>query len=56
MNIDGQNIKFVNNVEYLKVSISCDLCDDTDIARQVRYLYCVDNKLKTHFFKCSIEA
>ena len=40
MNIDGQKIKFVNNVVYLGVSISSDLCDDTDIARQARYLYC----------------
>ena len=39
MNIDGQKIKFVNNVVYLGVSISSDLCDDTDIAKQARYLY-----------------
>ena len=32
------------------------LCDDTDIARQARNLYCAANKLKTHFFKCSIEV
>ena len=56
MNIDGQKIKFVNNVVYLGVSISSDLWDDTDIARQVRYLYCAANKLKTRFFKCSIEV
>ena len=56
MNIDGQKIKFVNNVEYLGVSISSDLCDDTDIAIQARYLYCAANKLKTRFFKCSIEV
>ena len=55
MNIDGQKIKFVNNVVYLGVSISCDLCDDTDIARQARYLYCAANKLKTCFFICSID-
>ena len=40
---------------YLGVNISCDLCDDTDIARQVIYLYCAANKLKTRFFECSIE-
>ena len=34
MNTNGQKIKFVNNVLYLGVSISSDLCDDTDIARQ----------------------
>ena len=56
MNIDGQKIKFVNNVVYLGVSISSDLCDDTDIARQARYLYCAANKLKTRFFKYSIEV
>ena len=56
MNIDGQKIKFVNNVVYLGVSFSSDLCDDTDIARQARYLYCAANKLKTCFFKCSIEV
>ena len=56
MNIDGQKIKVVNNVVYLGVSISSDLCDDTDIARQVRYLYCAAKKLKTRFFKCSIEV
>ena len=56
MNIDGQKIKFVNDVVYLGVSISSDLCDDTDIARQERYLYCAANKLKTRFFKCSIEV
>ena len=56
MNIDGQKIKFENNVVYLGVSISSDLCDDTDIARQARYLYCAANKLKTRFFKCSIEV
>ena len=50
MNIDGQKIKFVNNVVYLGVTISCDSCDDTDIARQMRYLYCAANKLKTRFF------
>ena len=38
MNIDGQKIKFVNNVVYLGFSISSDLCDDTDIARQARYI------------------
>ena len=32
------------------------LCDDTDIARQARYLYCAANKLKTRFFKSSIEV
>ena len=31
MNIGGQKIKFVNNVVYLGVSVSSDLCDDTDI-------------------------
>ena len=36
MNIDGQKITFVNNVVYLGVSISCDLCDDADISRPVR--------------------
>ena len=41
---------------YLGVSISSDLCDDTDIARQASYLYCAANKLKTRFFKCSIEV
>ena len=51
MNIDGQKIKFVNNVVYLGVSISSDLCDDTDIARQARYLYCAANKPETRFFK-----
>ena len=56
MNIDGQKIKVVNNVVYLGVSISNDLCDDTDIARQVRYLYCAAKKLNTRFFKCSIEV
>ena len=56
MNIDGQKIKFVNNVVYLGVSISSDLCDDTDIARQARCLYCAANKLKTRFFKYSIEV
>ena len=56
MNINGQKIKFVNNVVYLGVSISSDLCDDTDIARQARYLYCAAKKLKTRFFKCSIEV
>ena len=56
MNIDGQKIKFVNNVVYLGVSISSDLCDDTDDARQARYLYCAANKLKTRFFKGSIEV
>ena len=50
MNIDGQKIKFVNNVVYLGVSISSNLCGDTDIARQARYLYCAANKLKTRFF------
>ena len=55
MNIDGQKIKFVNIVVYLEVSINSDLCDDTDIARQVRYSYCAAKKLKTRFFKCSIE-
>ena len=39
MNLDGQKIKFVNNVVYLGVRISCDLCDDADITRQVRYLH-----------------
>ena len=38
MNIDGQKVKFVNNVVYLGVSISSDICDDTDISRQARYL------------------
>ena len=40
MNIDGQKIKFVNNVVYLGVSISSDLCDDTDIANK-RDIYIV---------------
>ena len=54
MNIDGQKIKFVNNVVYLGVSISSDLCDNTDIARQARYLYCAANKLKTCFFNVQL--
>ena len=56
MNIDGQKIKFVNNVLYLEVSNSSDLCNDTDIARLARCLYCAANKLKTRFFKCSIDV
>ena len=38
MPCNGQKIKFANNVVYLGDSISCDLCDDNDRARQVRYL------------------
>ena len=54
MKIDGQKIKFVNNVVYLGVSISSDLWDDTDIARQARYLYCAANKLKTRFLNVQL--
>ena len=56
MHIDGQKIKLMNNMVYLGVSISCDLSDDSDIARQVRCLYCAANKLKTRFIKCSIKV
>ena len=51
-----RKLSFVNNVVHLGVSISSGLCDDTDIARQARYLYCAANKFKIRFFKCSIEV
>ena len=54
MNIDGQKIKFVNNVVYLGVSISSDLCDNNDTARQARYLYCAANKLNLVFFNVQL--
>ena len=52
MNIDGQKIKFVNNVIYLGVSISSDLCDDTDIARlqDKRDIYIVQPISSISFF------
>ena len=54
MNIDGQKIKFVNNVVYLGVSISSDLCDDTDIARLARCLYYAANKLNLVFLNVQL--
>ena len=54
MNIDGQKNKFVNNMIYLGVSISSDLCDDTAIARQARYLYCAGNKLNLVFLNVQL--
>ena len=54
MNIDGQKIKFVNNVVYLGVSFSSDLCDDTDIARQARYLYCAAKSSKLVFLNVQL--
>ena len=44
-------INFCNSVTYLGIKFSANLCDDEDILRQVRSIYCAANKLKAKFSK-----
>ena len=54
ISLDGKIIKFVDSVKYLGVFLTDALSDDSDIARQVKYLYAVGNSLCSKFLKCSI--
>ena len=43
-------------MKYLGVLITNDLCDDHDINRHLRYLYCVGNILRLKFYNCSSQV
>ena len=52
LTLGGQNVKSVNQYKYLGILFDTELSDDKDIQRQLRYQYCVANKLLP-MFKCS---
>ena len=54
--LDGRCIQFVNSVKHLGVLITNDLFDELDINRQLRYLYCVGNTLRSKFHNCSSQV
>ena len=53
INLDGCAIRFVSDVKYLGVYLNQHGKDDADINRQVRYLYCTANTVKSQFHICS---
>ena len=53
LTLGGQNVKSVNQYEYLGIVLDTELSDDNDIQRQLRYQYCAANKLRASFPRCS---
>ena len=49
INLDGCAIKLVSDVKYLGVCLNQHNKDDADINRQVRYLYCTANTVRSQF-------
>ena len=52
LTLDGQNVKSINQYEYLGIVWDTELSDDKDIQRQLRYQYCAANKLRASFSRC----
>jgi len=53
LTLGGQNVKSVNQYNYLGIVLDTELSDDKDIQRQLRYQYCAANKLRDSFSRCS---
>ena len=53
LTLGGQNVKYVNQYKYLGIVLDTELSDDKDIQRQLRYKYCVANKLRASFSRSS---
>jgi len=51
--LNGVHVQFSNYVKYLGVLLNASLKDDDDIQRQVKSLYCAENKLRSTFSQCS---
>jgi len=49
----GQYVKSVDQYKYLGIVLDTELSDDKDIQRQLRYRYCVANKPRASFSRCS---
>ena len=47
-------VEFLNRVKYLGIIMHSSSNENCDISRQTRALYCISNKLKTKFSRCSI--
>lgn len=54
--LSGQPLDFTNVTKYLGCQISSDLCDDVDIKRLIRSVYCRGNMLISKFRHCSTEV
>ena len=52
LTLGGQNVKSVNQYNYLGIVLDTELSDDKDIQRQLRYQYCAANKLRASFSRC----
>jgi len=53
LQLGGQSIKSVTQYKYLVIVFDTELSDDKGIQRQLRYQYCVANKLRATFSQCS---
>ena len=51
----NETLNFSKKVKYLGVYLTNALTDDDDINRQVRFLYCSANQLKSAFSQCSFD-
>ena len=54
--LDGHQLSFVPTFKYLGHIIEKNMCDDLDIAREIRNLYFRTNVLKRRFGLCSLEV
>ena len=53
LKLGGQFVKSVDQYKYLGIVLDTELSDDKHIQRQLRYQYCVANKLRASFSRCS---
>ena len=51
--LDNCLIDYVEKVKYLGFLLTCDLRDDIDMYRQLRYVYGTANRLRSKFSDCS---
>ena len=47
-------IMYTNSIKYLGYTFTSNNCDDADILKEIRMLYCRSNRLVRLFNKCSI--
>ena len=56
LQLGGLDLKITHSVKYLGHSLTSDLKDDDDIARQCRVLYAQGNILLRKFFMCTLDV
>ena len=53
LHINHLPISYAGSIKYLGYIFSSDKCDDAEMLRQMRLLYCRSNRLIGMFYKCS---